>query len=67
MGRNFGLPVEAVSPGEIKERWSPLNTDGIVGGFWFPDDRQVNPADVTMAYARRERGSEGRASSKICS
>jgi glycine cleavage system aminomethyltransferase T/glycine/D-amino acid oxidase-like deaminating enzyme len=55
MGRNFGLPVEAVSPGEIKERWPPINTDGIVGGFWFPQDGQVNPADVTMAYARGAR------------
>ena len=55
MGRNFGLPVEAVSPGEIKERWSPINTDGIVGGFWFPQDGQVNPADVTMAYAKGAR------------
>jgi glycine/D-amino acid oxidase-like deaminating enzyme len=41
-----------VTPGEIKERWSPVNTDGIVGGFWFPHDGQVNPADVTMAYAK---------------
>lgn len=55
MGRNFGLPVEAVSAGEIKERWSPINTDGIVGGFWFPHDGQVNPADVTMAYAKGAR------------
>ncbi len=55
MGRNFGLPVEAVTPGQIKERWSPINTDGIVGGFWFPMDGQVNPADVTMAYAKGAR------------
>lgn len=55
MGRNFGLPVEAVSPGEIKERWSPISTNGIVGGFWFPQDGQVNPADVTMAYAKGAR------------
>lgn len=55
MGRNFGLPVEAVSAGQIKERWSPINTDGIVGGFWFPNDGQVNPADVTMAYAKGAR------------
>jgi glycine cleavage system aminomethyltransferase T/glycine/D-amino acid oxidase-like deaminating enzyme len=55
MGRNFGLPVESVSPGEIKERWSPISTDGIVGGFWFPHDGQVNPADVTMAYAKGAR------------
>lgn len=55
MGRTFGLPVQAVSPGEIKERWSPVSTDGIVGGFWFPDDGQVNAADVTMAYAKGAR------------
>ena len=55
MGRNFGLPVEPVSPGEIKERWSPISTEGIVGGFWFPHDGQVNPADVTMAYAKGAR------------
>ncbi len=55
MGRNFGLPVEPVTPGEIKERWSPISTDGLVGGFWFPHDGQVNPADVTQAYARGAR------------
>ena len=55
MGRTFGLPVEPVSPSEIKERWSPINTDGIVGGFWFPQDGQVNPADVTQAYAKGAR------------
>ncbi|WP_167391487.1 GcvT family protein [Mesorhizobium temperatum] len=55
MGRNFGLPVEAVTSGEIKERWAPVNMEGIVGGFWFPHDGQVNPADVTMAYAKGAR------------
>lgn len=55
MGRNFGLPVEPVTPGEIRERWSPVSTEGIVGGFWFPHDGQVNPADVTQAYARGAR------------
>lgn len=55
MARLFGLPVEQMSIDEIKERWSPLNADGIVGGFWFPDDGQVNPIDVTMAYAKGAR------------
>lgn len=55
MGRNFGLPVEAVSAADIKERWAPIDTKGIVGGFWFPHDGQVNPADVTMAYAKGAR------------
>ena len=55
MGRNFGLAVEPVSPGEIKERWAPISTEDIVGGFWFPHDGQVNPADVTQAYAKGAR------------
>ncbi|MGK9339551.1 FAD-dependent oxidoreductase [Sinorhizobium meliloti] len=55
MGRNFGLPVEALTVGEIKERWSPISTEGLVGGFWFPNDGQVNPADVTMAYVKGAR------------
>jgi len=55
MAKSFGLAVEPVSVGEIKERWSPINTDGLVGGFWFPNDGQVNPTDVTMAYTRGAR------------
>jgi glycine cleavage system aminomethyltransferase T/glycine/D-amino acid oxidase-like deaminating enzyme len=65
MGRNFGLPVEAVGPGEIKERWAPINTAGLVGGFWFPDDGQVNPADVTMAYAKGARMKGARIHEKL--
>lgn len=55
MGRNFGLPVEALSVDQVKERWSPISTEGLVGGFWFPNDGQVNPADVTMAYVKGAR------------
>lgn len=55
MGRNFGLPVEALTVDQIKERWSPISTEGLFGGFWFPDDGQVNPADVTMAYVKGAR------------
>ena len=55
MGRNFGLPVEALTVDQIKERWSPISTEGLVGGFWFPNDGQVNPADVTMAYVKGAR------------
>ncbi|MGH6750049.1 MAG: NAD(P)/FAD-dependent oxidoreductase, partial [Methyloceanibacter sp.] len=55
MGRNFGLAVEVVSPGEIKERWPLIDTKDIVGGLWLPDDGQVNPTDVTMALAKGAR------------
>jgi glycine cleavage system aminomethyltransferase T/glycine/D-amino acid oxidase-like deaminating enzyme len=55
MGRNFGLAVEVISPGEIKERWPLIETKDIVGGLWLPDDGQVNPTDVTMALAKGAR------------
>ncbi|MET4608392.1 heterotetrameric sarcosine oxidase gamma subunit [Bradyrhizobium sp. JR4.1] len=55
MGRNFGLEMHAVSPPEIKERWPLLNLDGIIGGIWAPKDGQVNPADVTQAFAKGAR------------
>ena len=55
MARSFGLPVEVLGPDEIKERWQPLNTEGIAGGLWLPKDGQVNPIDVTMALAKGAR------------
>ena len=55
MGRNFGLPVEVLSPGGLKERWQPLDLDGVAGGVWLPRDGQVNPIDVTMAMAKGAR------------
>lgn len=55
MGRNFGLEMHAVSPAQIKERWPLLDLDGLVGGMWAPKDGQVNPADVTQAFAKGAR------------
>lgn len=55
MGRNFGLEMHAVSPAEIKERWPLLNLEDILGGVWAPKDGQVNPADVTQAFAKGAR------------
>lgn len=51
MGRSFGLEVRVITPGEIKERLPHLNIEGVVGGVHLPNDGQVNPIDVTQAYA----------------
>jgi 4-methylaminobutanoate oxidase (formaldehyde-forming) len=58
MARGFGLEAMVLSPGEAAERWPGLNVAGVVGATWVPRDGQVNPADVTQAYARgaRDRG-----------
>ncbi|MEO0893676.1 MAG: FAD-dependent oxidoreductase [Pseudomonadota bacterium] len=52
MARNFGLEADVLTPGEIAERWNPIDLDHVVGGVWMPKDGQVNPADVTMAMAK---------------
>ncbi|MEM7731544.1 MAG: FAD-dependent oxidoreductase [Pseudomonadota bacterium] len=55
MARNFGLEADVITPEQIRERWSPIDTTDIIGGIWMPNDGQVNPADVTMALAKGAR------------
>jgi 4-methylaminobutanoate oxidase (formaldehyde-forming) len=55
MARTFGLDVEVISPGEMKERWPLLNVDDVVGGVWLPKDGQTNPIDTTVALAKGAR------------
>lgn len=58
MARTFGVENHAVTPSEIKELFPLAYIDDLVGGFYFPNDGRVNPADVTMALAKgaRQRG-----------
>jgi heterotetrameric sarcosine oxidase gamma subunit len=58
MARNFGLAVDVISTGEIRERVPHYNMEGVVGGVFLPKDGQVNPIDVTQALAAgaRSRG-----------
>ena len=60
MASNFGLDVQVVSTGEIKERWPLINLDGAVGGVFLPNDGQTNPIDTTNALAAgaRSRGAK---------
>jgi glycine cleavage system aminomethyltransferase T/glycine/D-amino acid oxidase-like deaminating enzyme len=60
MARNFGLDVQVISAGEVKERLPHLATHGVTGGVYLPGDGQVNPIDVTQAYASgaRSRGAK---------
>ncbi|MGB7242102.1 MAG: FAD-dependent oxidoreductase [Sulfitobacter sp.] len=58
MARAFGVPVEELSPKEIKERYEHINLDGVVGGVWLPTDGQGDPANIALALAKgaRQRG-----------
>jgi 4-methylaminobutanoate oxidase (formaldehyde-forming) len=58
MGKTFGLAIDELTPGEIKERWPLLEVGDIVGGIFLPKDGQTNPIDTTLALAKgaKQRG-----------
>ena len=58
MGKTFGLAVDLLSPGEIRERWPLLEVGDLVGGIFLPKDGQTNPIDTTHALAKgaKQRG-----------
>jgi dimethylglycine dehydrogenase len=46
-----GVPFEIVSPDRVKELWPFMETKGILGALYHPDDGHIAPADVTQAMA----------------
>ncbi len=58
MARAFDVPVEELSPSEVKERYPHINLDGVTGGVWLPTDGQADPANIALALAKgaRNRG-----------
>ena len=58
MARVFGLPVNIITPAEVKEMVPLANVDDLVGGVHLPGDGITNPIDTTMALAKgaRSRG-----------
>ena len=55
MARCFGLEVQLLTPGEARERWPLLSTEGVIGAVYLPKDGQTNPVDTTQALARGAR------------
>jgi 4-methylaminobutanoate oxidase (formaldehyde-forming) len=55
MGHTFGLEIDVLTPGEIKERWPLLFVDDVVGGVFLRKDGQTNPIDTTNALAKGAR------------
>jgi 4-methylaminobutanoate oxidase (formaldehyde-forming) len=51
----FGLPVEELTPAEIKARHPLVNADDIAGGVYLPTDGQTDPVDTTQALAAAAR------------
>ncbi|WP_284163903.1 FAD-dependent oxidoreductase [Frigidibacter sp. SD6-1] len=52
MARAFGVPVEEISPSQVKERYPHLNIEGVKAGVWLPTDGQGDPANIALALAK---------------
>ncbi len=51
----YAVPVERLSPEEIKSRWSYLEVQDLMGGTFCPEDGYADPYLVTMAFANGAR------------
>jgi dimethylglycine dehydrogenase len=51
MNRCLGLDVKWVTPEQIQAMHPLINTEGIVGGLYWPDDGDVDPNGITMAMS----------------
>lgn len=47
----LGLPYELVTPDDIKAKFPLINTEGLQGGAWDPDEGFVDPYSVAMGLA----------------
>ncbi|UCC39430.1 MAG: FAD-binding oxidoreductase [Candidatus Aminicenantes bacterium] len=53
--RQLNVPVEVLSPEEIKHRWPYLEVNDIQGGTFGPKDGYADPYNVAMAFANKAR------------
>ncbi|MGI9391811.1 MAG: GcvT family protein [Boseongicola sp.] len=55
MARSFGVPVEEISPNEVKDRYPHIEVGDVTQGLWLPTDGQGDPANITLALAKGAR------------
>ncbi len=55
VAETIGVPVNVLTPDEIKEIWPLCDTDGLIGAIQHPDDGYIQPADLTQAMAKAAR------------
>jgi sarcosine oxidase subunit beta len=53
--RKCNVPVEALSPDEIKYRWPYLNVEDLRGGTFCPEDGYADPYMAAMGFAKAAR------------
>jgi sarcosine oxidase subunit beta len=49
--QQYSVPVVALTPEEIKSRWSYLEVEDLQGGTFCPEDGYADPYSVAMAFA----------------
>jgi dimethylglycine dehydrogenase len=56
--RTIGLPFEVIGPEEIRRLHPLVDTRGVLGAVWNPEDGHVDPTSVTQALVKgaRDRG-----------
>jgi dimethylglycine dehydrogenase len=60
MARTQGVEFELIGPNEIKSRYPLIELDDIRGGLWDPYDGDIDPSQLTQAFAKgaRDLGAE---------
>ncbi|MEM8755529.1 MAG: FAD-binding oxidoreductase, partial [Pseudomonadota bacterium] len=60
MGRYQGMPIEMMSVADLKDRYPFMETHDLVGGLYDPYDGDMDPAQITQAFAKgaRDRGAK---------
>jgi 4-methylaminobutanoate oxidase (formaldehyde-forming) len=53
--RGYGVDDQELSGAELARFWPAAKTDDVLAAFYVPDEGRVNPADLTMAYAKGAR------------
>lgn len=53
--KHLGVPVETLTPQEIKRRWPYLNVSDLKGGTFGPEDGYADPFQVAMGFANSSR------------
>lgn len=53
--REMNVPVEALTPEEVKKRWPYLRVDDLEGGTFGPEDGYADPYLVAMGFADQAR------------
>ena len=55
MALQQGIEMEMVSPADMERLCPPLKTHGLLGGLWDAADGDIDPSQVTQAFAKGAR------------